>query len=370
MGGEEELRKALAAARRLGLRTILYANGQLMDTATEFYRWHGNDACSWQANHEPHVQSIRKFNSSTPVTFALGCHGAPVWQGKMRSLALAAERLGADGILFDQVGVAGAVECHNPAHSHAHPGTGWAEERVAFYAKLCAELRAINPAFAIMTEGIFDALGAHMAWFHGWGTGFAPKPIYEFLGDGESDFPGLFRTAFPEVPLIQRFSTPVLGRAEANHAILHGLSHEIESRWPADLRYLEYNEAPTNDAYADCTYYPPDVKLMQSVTSQEGRAYLRLLCEFASAHADLLRHGTYIGDEEVAGTGILNATARIAGKHAGVIVVNPGAELVTVQPTFSSLPAHSAHEPESATVDPASPIPPCSVRLYRYDISQ
>ena len=370
MGGESVLREALAEARKLGLRTVLYANGQLIDNSTEFYRWQGNDACAWQPNHEPSTSSIRKFNSSTPVTFSCGCFGAPIWQAQLRKLAVAAERLGADGILYDQIGVSPGYPCHNPSHHHPTPDAARAEQRVEFYGRLCQEMRAINPEFTIMTEGIFDALTPHMGWFHGWGTGFAPKPIYEFIGEGKNDFPGLFRATFPEVPLIQRFSTPALDAAQANHALLHGLSHEIEARWPADVRYLEHGEKPADDAFADCTYYPPDLKLMQRISTAESRVYIKGLCEFATRHADLLRHGAYLGDEGIAGHEGASATSRLNAQSAGVIVVNSGEHPVKVLPTFRGLAAVSAHEPgsENDAVDPASPLAPEGIRLYRYKL--
>ncbi|MBI4975944.1 MAG: hypothetical protein HZC28_00585 [Spirochaetes bacterium] len=365
LGGEDELRKALAEAKKRGLRTILYANGQLIDTATEFYRWQGNSACAWKANHEPYVQSIRKFDSSTPVAFALACQGSKVWQEKMRSLAMQAERLGADGILYDQIGVGGTNECHHPGHGHKNPNSGWAEERVAFYAALAAGMHRINPEFTIMTEGVFDALTPHMGWFHGWGTGFAPRPIYEFLGDGASDFPQLFRTVFPEVPLMQRFSTPILGREHANHALLYGLDHEIESRWAADVRYLEAGESPGADAYADCTYYPPDDELMRSVTSADGRKYLKSLCTFVNTHADLLRRGAFTGTDDVTGTGGLPFTIRRSGTLAGVVVVNNGTEPRSVDIRMRGKAPSSAHQPDG-NCQVSDPLPPNSVRLYRF----
>lgn len=367
MGGETELRRALAEARELGLRTILYANGQLMDTATEFYRWQGNDACTWKPSHEPYVTSIRKFNSCTPVTFALGCHGAPIWQEQMRFLARQAESLGADGILYDQVGVATPADCHHPGHNHANPGTGWTTERVAFYRQLSAEMRVKNPEFVVMTEGVFDALTPHMAWFHGWGTGFASRPIYEFLGDGKNDFPSLFRYIFPDVPLTQRFSTPVLGVTEARHAFLHGLSHEIEARWPADVRYLEDGVTPKEDDYADCTYFPPDVSLMQRVDSQTGRALLRKWCAFANKHAGLFRTGTYLGDADISGAKACRVSARINSQHAAVIAWNLTAEPQSVHPLFRRLePTHST-DPEAGTPT-NEPIPPGALRVFFYQL--
>lgn len=367
MGGEDELRRALTDARALGLRTILYANGQLIDTATEFYRCHGNDACSWKPDHEPYLTSIRKFNSCTPVTFALGCHGARSWQEQMRFLAHQAESLGADGILYDQVGVAAPADCHHTGHDHANPSTGWTTERVAFYRELSAEMRVKNPEFVVMTEGVFDALTPHMAWFHGWGTGFASRPIYEFLGDGKNDFPYLFRYIFPDVPLTQRFSTPVLGVAEARHAFFHGLSHEIEARWPADVRYLEDGIMPKGDDYADCTYFPPDVSLMQRMDSQTGRASLRRWCAFVNAHAELFREGRYLGDADISATEGCRVSARIHKRRAAVIAWNLTSEPVSVRPLFRGLePSHST-DPES-DISTNESILPGALRVFFYKL--
>jgi hypothetical protein len=53
-----------------------------------------------------------------------------------------------------------------------------------------------------------------------------------------------------------------------------------------------------------------------------------------------------------------------------VIVVNSGDRPVKVLPTFRGLAAVSAHEPgsENDAVDPASPLAPEGIRLYRYKL--
>lgn len=171
------------------------------------------------------------------------------------------------------------------------------------------------------------------------------------------------------MPLIQRFSTPALDPAQANHALLYGLSHEIEARWPADLRYLENDEAPADDAYADCTYYPPDLKLMQRVSSEDCRRYLRALCTFATEHADLLRHGCFLGDEGVEGVESLSATARTAGAIGGILVVNHGEAVISLHPRFRGQSPEAAFEPGKGAVPTDAPLEPNSVRLYRYRLS-
>ncbi len=366
MGGEAVLRQALAEARQQGLRVILYANGLLMDTATDFYRWHGNDCCAWRDNHEPYVNSIRKFDSCTPVTFAHGCSGSARWREQLRQLAEQACDLGADGLLYDQIGVYPPMECHHPGHGHARPSAGLAEERFTVFADIAASMRQRDAEFVLMTEGVVDALGVDFAWFHGWGTGFAAKPLYNFLQGAGEDFPGLFRTAFPELPLLQRFSSPTLGRAEANHALLHGLMHELEARWPADVAYLERGEPPAADAYADCTYYPPDAELMRATPIAESRSYLAGICAFARDHTDLLRQGRYDGDDGIAGVAALPATAWRGALRRGVMVLNPGDAPVIIDPSLDGVRPTSAVEPLLGIVDPASPLPARSLRLYLF----
>jgi hypothetical protein len=110
---------------------------------------------------------------------------------------------------------------------------------------------------------------------------------------------------------------------------------------------------------------------MQRISSAESRVYIKGLCEFATRHADLLRHGAYLGDEGIAGHDGVSATSRLNAQSAGVIVVNSGDHPIEIQPSFRGLTAVSAHEPgsENDAVDPASPLAPEGIRLYRYHIS-
>jgi hypothetical protein len=67
----------------------------------------------------------------------------------------------------------------------------------------------------------------------------------------------------------------------------------------------------------------------------------------------------------------VSATSRLNAQSAGVIVVNSGDHPIEIQPSFRGLTAVSAHEPgsENDAVDPASPLAPEGIRLYRYHIS-
>ncbi len=48
MGGPEVLKKAIKRVQKRGKKVILYANGQLIDTASDFYRKHGAECTSMQ----------------------------------------------------------------------------------------------------------------------------------------------------------------------------------------------------------------------------------------------------------------------------------------------------------------------------------
>ena len=46
-----------------------------------------------------------------------------------------------------------------------------AEERFSMLAGIAAQMRSIDPQFAIATEGMIDGLLESVSFFHGWGTG-------------------------------------------------------------------------------------------------------------------------------------------------------------------------------------------------------
>jgi hypothetical protein len=369
MGGEAALREAIRRTRERGLRVVLYANGQLMDTSTAFYRYQGNRATSQRENTEPYVSSIRKFYSSTPVTFAQGCCGAAPWSSRMRDLAQQALRLGADGILYDQLGVIGPGHCHAPDHRHCRPSEAFTASRVEMVSTIAAEARARNADFVVMTEGVHDTLLPYIPYYHGWGTGSVPQSADETgEGSGNELFPQLFRCTFPELVKTQRHSTPMLDRYHANYAVYCGLRHEIEARYAADTAYLLDARVPDEEDYADCTYYPPNVPLMQGTPPAEATAYLKSLIEFETRQAAFCRRGRYLGDEGLAATAqpLRTAALRAADGRLAVLVWNPTDE--TLDCPLDLVPGRSAVSADSPAgpVGPATPLPPQSVRLLVY----
>jgi alpha-galactosidase len=361
MGGRDALRSALAEARRRGKRTILYANGQLIDMDTEFYRVHGKDVAVQQEDGTPFRQDWQKYRSFPAVKCVLACQSAPKWLERMRSLALQAHELGADGILFDQLGMTGPIPCWATNHGHAAPTMAYTDDRIAWLRRIADEMKRIAPGFIVMTEGLHDSVLDSIELFHGCVFG-------EFVPTGKDDvFPEMFRYTFPEVLNTQRHSTPMLNRLGANYACVYGLRHEIESRYAPDVRYLKEGVVPARADYAD-VLNPPNVTMMNATPSAEATRYLKQVIDFERRYASLLWRGRFVDDEGFQFKGEhLIAKAYAAGNQLGILVWNKGDQPTTFSLNVPQAKLVTATEPEYEKVEPFSPLPAQSIRLLVWE---
>jgi hypothetical protein len=373
MGGAEELRRALAELRRRGQRTILYANGQLMDTHTEEFRARWKAVAVQQENGELAGQTWQKYKSFPAVRHALACQRSEEWQQRMLELARQAHMLGADGILYDQLGVGGHRACWAPQHGHPVPASGFAGERAAWLRRIADEMTRVAPDFIVMTEGVHDTLLDSVPYFHGWGRAMFTQPEKELLprvhGSGEDAvFPEMFRYTFPEVAITQRQPTPMLSRFAANYALLFGLRFEIESRYAPDVRYLHIGTMPGPEDYADVVS-PPDVALMRATPAGDATRYLRAVADFTRRHAEFFWRGRFVDNEgfTLTGDGLI-AKAYRTEKQLGVLIWNPTGAARTVRVDVPGARLVSTSEPESAAADPASPLGARSVRLCVWNL--
>ena len=368
MGGPEALRRALKEVRRRGKRSILYANGQLIDTNTEFYRTQGKDLAVLRKNGVLAGENWQKFKSFPAVKCALACQAAPGWHQRMLELARQAQELGADGILFDQLGVTGPMACWATNHGHPSPAMVYAGERAAWLRRVADEMKRIAPEFIVMTEGLHDSVLDSISLFHGCVLGVFTPTEKELLArmDGKAAdavFPEMFRFTFPEVLTTQRHPTPMLNRLGANHACVYGLRYEIESRYGPDVCYLKEGVVSVQADYADILN-PPNVPMMAATPPAEATRYLKQLVDFQRRHAALLWRGRFVDDRGFQFKGEhLIAKAYAAGEQLGVLVWNP-----TDQPASFSLAVPKARltaaaEPERDQVGPFSPLPAQTVRL-------
>ena len=208
MGGPEVLKAAIKRVQKRGKKVILYANGQLIDTASAFYREHGAGCTSLQPDGKPYADRYNKFKSTPDPTFARACFGSEVWYQRLYELGVQAQDLGADGLIYDQFGIGGPGFCYNESHGHARPNEAWAEDRFQLTNRLTEALRARRPDFVVMTEWVIDGLVGDFPYFHGCGNGFNP-----FIPSSQSTiFPELFLYTFPELIATQRNPNPMSTR--------------------------------------------------------------------------------------------------------------------------------------------------------------
>ena len=369
MGGPEALRKGLKEVRARGKRSILYANGQLMDISTDYFLIQGKDQAVLKEDGTPVRQDWQKFRSFPPVKCALACQASDGWQKRMFELARQAQELGADGILFDQLGVTGPMTCWAKNHGHPSHSMVYAGERSAWLKRVADEMKQIAPEFIVMTEGIHDSVLDSISLFHGCELGtFTPTEQQmraKMNGEpGDGEFPEMFRYTFPEVLTTQRHPTPMLDRLGANYACLYGLRFEIESRYAPDVRYLQENAVPSRAEYADILN-PPRVELMAATPPAESTRYLKLLAEFQRQNAALLLRGRFEDDRgfELKGDHPLIAKAYRTATQLGVLIWNPGDKPTAFTLAVPDARLATAAEPGQGSVEPFAPIPSQTLRL-------
>lgn len=356
LGGEEALRAGIAAAHAAGQRVVLYVNGQLLDMQTEWYAKHGAKAAAVSERGEVFGESWLKYGDAPMKPMGYGCQSSQVWADRLLELAILVQRLGADGIIYDQIGSAHPMFCFSRKHNHKHPARAIGPGAAANLERIRSHMRGIDPDFIIMTEHVTDGVNRYVDLSHGCGSGFAPGP---------RAFPEMLRFTFPELPATQRHPSPVLDAATANWACLYGFHYEVEYRYLPDRLYVEKGVVPALRDYARIPSRP-DVKLMQRTDPRAAHAYLKRLNAFVRRNADLLREGQFVDVEGFSCPNpALVAKGFSKGHEFGVLVWNPGEQDEAVAASVPGAALRRVDAPEGK-VDAVAPLAPNGIRLLRY----
>ncbi|MHA4846719.1 DUF6259 domain-containing protein [Flavitalea antarctica] len=359
MGGRDGLRDAIQRAHKRGFKIILYANGTIIDASTEYYRYNGNSTLALKEDKEAYTSSIRKYNSSTPVVFVEASYSSSLWRKTMLDLALQANELGADGILYDQVGVKGATLNFSKIQDHKLPQEAGTFYRYMMLKQIRTQLKNINQDFVVMTEGVNDGVFTDIDYYHGWGEGSFMAP---------DACPELFRYTFPELVKTQRHSSPMLPRTQANYAAVFGLRHEIEIRWEADVDYILKGKLPDQHSYSDEAYYPPDYKTINSTPQEVATRYVHELVAFENRYAEFFRMGKFVDEEGFIVTGKdIVAKGFVNKDRLGIVIWNKNEN--KEQPFKISVPGYRcilSAEPAKEKVKSTNLMEANSIRLLVY----
>jgi len=370
MGGREGLVKALGDIRKSGKRSILYANGQLIDqNGTDYWEKTGKEITVLKRDGTLDYEKWHKYTDAPARYHGLACLCTDEWYERMLALALQANELGADGILYDQLAVRPPKICYAPNHGHSVPAIVYAKDRCRLLDRITSYMKTINPDFIVMTEGLCDAELNSVYYFHGYENGtYVPlhPEISDRLNGAAATFiyPEMFKYTFPEVLTTVRNPSPVNNRLILNYATVYGLRQELETRYAADVRYLRENRIPVPEDYSN-VISKPNIDLVTSEDPIASKIYIRQLIDFQRANADLLWKGKFMDEKgfQIKGGSNLIAKAYVSGNRMGIIVWNAG----TQEDVFTvNVPGYSfeyATEPVKVTVDAAGKLPAESVRL-------
>ena len=366
MGGRQALTEAIKKAHGRGIKIILYANAFMFDVSTEYYRYNGNDAALMQENQTPVLMSVRKYFDATPVVFAMASPSSKLWRKTMFDLALQAHELGADGILYDQMGVKEATLDFSRLHDHTLPQEAFTKYRVQMLNEIRSAMKKISPDFIIMTEATNDAVLTEIDYHHGWGIGSAIDPIG--FGTNLHTFTSMYRYTFPELIETQRNASPMITRSEANFSAVFGLRHEIETRYDEDVNYLLHETLPDSNSYSNVWYYPPVPQKIKERPAKEATKYLHDLIAFENQHAEFFRLGTFIDEKGFTVTG-KNIVAKgfVNGNRLGIVVWNTDEkEKNTFRIDISGYDLAEVKEINTPTISVNAPLTQNSIRLLVY----
>lgn len=198
LGGEEELKKAIEEVQRRGGNIILYTNGVLMDTKSDFYKEHGLECAMIDLDGNPLNDHYQFSNQGTLLrvfgykTFVQACNGTDLWKEQLLHNGRVKLSFNPDGIFFDQIGGHRCALCFNSKHKHGNRGDMEPYYRMENF-KAINELLGENQA--VGTECTVDIYDPYMDYHHGCDYG----NWYE-----KNTFPQLYLNTFPETILTNR----------------------------------------------------------------------------------------------------------------------------------------------------------------------
>jgi len=305
LGGADKLRESIKKVRDAGGNVILYAQGHLIDPATDFYARHGREVevhSRWGTpysdsyNKSSKSEFLKRFNSKL---FYIACPGHPIWLDRMVETVDFIHGFGASGILYDQIGGIPPTPCFNERHNHANPGLSYVSGRVSLLDSIRRRTREVGKDFAFFTEHVTDVYSQYADMLHGCGV---PS------GDSR-DFPEMFRYCFPETTItVRNRASASISPTYANSAITYGLVMEMEVRYRDDRENL----------LAD--------------RSKESREYAKSVADLRKRYRDVLGRGKFVDEEPlVNGNAVVKCKAFETENRLAVVLWNPTTQPQTIK---------------------------------------
>ena len=226
-GGDEGWRKAIEKFKKSGQKLIMYYNGQLIDTESEFYKSGEGKRISYKSPSNTEVADQYRFSGKgtwlaeyQAVTFVMADTRHQVWRDKLVEMADRAHRNGANAVFYDQLGI--GFQQKRPwdtSREFSVPNNLliYDKGQTLKYLRTYLE-KKYEPDFGFGTEQLNDYTSQWVDFVHITG-----------IKHGKENFSELFRYTFPEVIFTDRnIRDDTNIEPRVNMTLLKGLLNDIE----------------------------------------------------------------------------------------------------------------------------------------------
>jgi Domain of unknown function (DUF6259) len=236
LGTEKQLKAGIKDFTQHNGQVILYANGQLIDLNSEFYKKHGSDVTikDFHGNSRRdayHFSSTGHFYGKVANrSFEHGCPYSELWEKELEKVVDTAAAYGCQSAFFDQLGRA-SFPCCDPNHGHPVPAFGIGAQRGRQIKRLRKRARTHSSEMALGVEIITDVTACQADYVHSLSGFCKAMNDWEHTGDKPEHeyFIDWFRYIFPEIIISDREIRDDSDiERRVNHAVLKGLRHDIE----------------------------------------------------------------------------------------------------------------------------------------------
>ena len=247
LGGENSLKENIKKVQEAGGHVILYYQGHLIDPNSDYYKsGKGKEIRLENIWGNPYVEQYTKAHRSDFLAgysrklFMLACPSCPEWVSLMKEKEHWLAGLGADGVLYDQIGGLMPYICFNEKHPHpgGNPARAMSVGQMNLVKELQDESKKISKEFAFMAENFTDIYSAFLDCIHACPN--APGQNGIFPGDDQAAtcWPEFLKYVFPEVYLTGRDFNSYGKIRYINYLFLYGFVPEMEIRYREDIMDL------------------------------------------------------------------------------------------------------------------------------------
>jgi len=204
-GGDEAWSRAVNDYKKDGGKVIMYFNGKLIDTESDYYTYGEGKQVSYKSSTGIEMTEAYKFPGEgtysgffNPRSFVVADTRDPKWQKKLIEMADRTIELGGDCVFYDQLGYAESATNWDIGKEFPVLRQEIIYDKANALKMIHGYIDEIDPELAIGTEWITDVTSQYVDFVHGiFGMGSA-------TGSTHANFIDWFRYTFPEVIISNR----------------------------------------------------------------------------------------------------------------------------------------------------------------------